>query len=154
ITIGRKYKDAWTGKLPIRLLILSNLLPTLRDASNAIIGRIALLTSKLSWLGRGDYELENKIRSRDMPGIFNWSLEGLQRLTNDNKNQFTRLQSSEDAMTTLRDLASPVAAFVRERCKLGGNEEADVDELYKAFKAWAEANDYPKSNKAVFGRDL
>src|SRR5262245_61506823 len=57
-------------------------------------------------------------------------------------------------MTTLRDLASPVAAFVRERCKLGGNEEADVDELYKAFKAWAEANDYPKSNKAVFGRDL
>jgi putative DNA primase/helicase len=154
ITVNRKYREQWTGKLPTRFLILSNLLPKLTDASNAIIGRIVLATSKLSWLGREDYQLENKIRSSDMPGILNFSLEGLRRLTIDNDNQFTRLQSSEDAVTTLRDLASPVAAFVRERCKLGSAEENDVDELYKAFKQWADTNEYLKMDKGHFGRDL
>ena len=154
ITVNRKYREQWTGKLSTRFLILSNLLPKLTDASSAIIGRIVLATSKFSWLGREDYQLENKIRSSDMPGILNFALEGLRRLTIDNENQFTRLQSSEDATATLRDLASPVAAFVRERCKLGSTEEVDVDELYKAFKQWADTNDYTKMDKGHFGRDL
>jgi putative DNA primase/helicase len=39
ITINRKYKDQWTGKLPARFMILTNELPALGDASAAIAGR-------------------------------------------------------------------------------------------------------------------
>jgi putative DNA primase/helicase len=54
----------------------------------------------------------------------------------------------------MRDLASPVAAFVREKCELGADKQIDVDILYTAYKQWAEDNGYEKRSKALFGRDL
>jgi putative DNA primase/helicase len=64
------------------------------------------------------------------------------------------LISADEAITTLRDLASPVAAFVRERCAIGPNETVPVDELYAAFKVWADSKGHLKSPKQVFSRDL
>jgi putative DNA primase/helicase len=60
LTVNRKYREQWTGKLPSRLHVLSNELPKLGDASTAIVGRIVLLLSH-SWLGREDHELEPSI---------------------------------------------------------------------------------------------
>jgi putative DNA primase/helicase len=117
LTVNRKYRDQWTGKLPSRLHVLSNELPKLGDASTAIVGRIILLLLSKSWLGRENHELES-ILQQELSGILNWALEGLHRLTAVNGNKFTRLASGEETITAMRDLASPVAAFVRERCEI------------------------------------
>src|SRR5262245_17072158 len=93
LTVNRKYKDQWTGKLPSRLHIISNELPRLGDASSAIVGRLVLLLTTRSWLGREDYELEKNLCA-ELSGILNWSLDGLQRLTHDNKNHFTRFEAA------------------------------------------------------------
>jgi putative DNA primase/helicase len=125
----------------------------LGDASTAIVGRIVLLLLSNSWLGKENYDLELNLRV-ELTSILNWALAGLHRLTVANKNCFTRLTSAEDAITTMRDLASPVAAFTRERCKIGHNNAIAVDELYEAYKVWCEDNGHPKVNKQTFGRDL
>ena len=39
LTVNRKYREQWTGKLPTRLVLCSNELPQLGDASMAIAGR-------------------------------------------------------------------------------------------------------------------
>jgi putative DNA primase/helicase len=153
LTVNRKYKDQWSGKLPVRLHIISNELPRLGDASSAIVGRLVLLLTTRSWLGKENYELETKLRT-ELTGILNWSLEGLRRLTFDNENHFTRFEAADEAITTMQDLASPVGAFVRERCELGADCEIAVDDLYAAYKEWCEQSEYPKSPKAHFGRDL
>jgi putative DNA primase/helicase len=153
LTVNRKYRDQWTGKLPSRLHVLSNELPKLGDASTAIVGRIVLLLLSNSWLGREDHELESALRS-ELTGILNWALDGLRRLTAVNKNSFTRLASAEDAIIAMRDLASPVAAFVREKCTVKPNTEVAIDDLYAAFKRWAEDNGHSKKEKQTFGRDL
>ena len=57
-------------------------------------------------------------------------------------------------MVALQDLASPVAAFVRDRCVRGPGHEVAIDVLYAAWKTWAEDNGHVKSTKQVFGRDL
>jgi putative DNA primase/helicase len=88
-----------------------------------------------------------------LPGILNFALEGLQRLC-DNDNRFTHVAAAEEAIIQMRDLASPVAAFVREKCELGADKQIDVDVLYTAYKQWAEDNGYEKRSKALFGRDL
>jgi putative DNA primase/helicase len=75
----------------------------------------------------------------------NWALAGLERLTVSNGNRFTRLASADEAITTLRDLASPVAAFVRERCETGFDKQVAVDALYDAFKTWCDDNGHAKS---------
>ena len=137
----------------MRLHVISNELPRLGDASTAIVGRIILLLLQQSWLGREDLELEKDLNS-ELPGILNWALAGLQRLTLENGNRFTRLASADEAVVAMRDLASPVAAFVRERCVTGPDKSIAVDELYSEFKVWAEHNGHVKLSKSVLGRDL
>jgi putative DNA primase/helicase len=153
LTVNRKYRDQWTGKLPSRLHVLSNELPKLGDASTAIVGRIILLLLSHSWLNKEDHTLEPALHT-ELSGILNWALTGLQQLTLDNGNAFTRLASADEAITAMRDLASPVAAFVREQCEMGAELRIAVDDLYAAYKNWAEDSGHSKKSKQTFGRDL
>jgi putative DNA primase/helicase len=152
LTVNRKYREQWSGKLPTRLHVISNELPHLGDASTAIVGRFIILILSRSWLGKENHELELQLLE-ELPGILNWSLDGLARL-NRNDGRFTRVPSAEEAIITMSDLASPVAAFVRDRCTLHANLQVGVDELHAAFKQWCEEGEYQKSSKAVFGRNL
>ena len=152
LTVDRKYRDQWTGKLPSRLHIISNELPKLGDASTAIVGRIVLLPLTRTWLNKEDHSLESALQA-ELPGILNWALTGLSELIANN-NCFTRVHSAEEAIITMRDLASPVAAFVREQCELGPELRIAVDNLYSAYKQWAEDNGHSKRSKQTFGRDL
>jgi putative DNA primase/helicase len=153
LTVNIKYQQQWTGKLPCRLHVISNELPRLGDASTAVIGRIVLLPLSRSWLGKEDHTLERDL-CNELPGILNWALDGLTRLTFENKNRFTPVTAADEAVTAMRDLSSPVSAFVREKCEVGANKEVGTDALYDAYKRWCEANEHPKSPKQVFGRDL
>src|SRR5262249_18498771 len=153
LTVNRKYKDHWTGKLPCRLHVISNELPKLGDASTAIVGRLIVLRTTRSWLGKEDHELEKRLHT-ELPGILNCALDGLKRLTIDNGNAFTRVASADEAIIAMRDLASPVAAFVRAHCETGHGKEVDVDALYDAFKTWCQDNNETQNSKSVFGRNL
>ena len=151
LTVNRKYRDQWTGKLPARLMLCSNELPLLGDASMAIAGRFVPLLLSRSFYGREDLTLEDALE-RELTGVLNWALAGLERLAKNGK--FTRPPNVDDTIRTLQDLASPVNAFIRDCCVTGPAEQVSVDELYKTFKAWAEDNGHPKSSKTILGRDL
>jgi putative DNA primase/helicase len=151
LTVNRKYREQWTGKLPARIVLCSNELPQLGDASMAVAGRFVPLILTESWYGREDLRLEDDL-GREMPGILNWALAGLERLQR--QGRFTRPPAAEEMLRTLQDLASPVAAFVRDCCVTGPDEHVRIDELYKAWREWADANGHSKVSKTVFGRDL
>ncbi|NED80642.1 NTP-binding protein, partial [Streptomyces sp. SID11233] len=57
IDVDRKYRQPWTGKLPTRLMILSNELPQFGDSSGVIAQRFVVLNMALSWLGQEDTTL-------------------------------------------------------------------------------------------------
>jgi putative DNA primase/helicase len=152
LTVNRKYREQWTGKLPTRLMLCSNELPQLGDASMAIAGRFVPLMLTKSWLNREDHELELALRA-ELPAVLNWALDGLERLVHQ-QGRFTRSPGADDAIVALQDLASPVAAFIRDRCDRGSKHEVPVDELYAAWRDWAEDNGHVRSTKQVFGRDL
>ena len=151
LTINRKYRDQWTGKLPTRFWIVSNELPRLGDASMAVAGRFLALTLTKSWLGREDRGLEGELRD-ELPGILNWALDGLDRLNA--RGRFTTPAGSEAAISIIQDLASPVAAFVRDRCVRSTQKEIRATELYAAWKAWAEDNGNKAGSATAFGKDL
>jgi putative DNA primase/helicase len=151
LTVNRKYREQWTGKLPTRLMLCSNELPQLGDASMAIAGRFVPVLLTRSWLGQEDLALELDLRA-ELPGILSWSLDGLVRLAK--QGRFTRPPGADEAIVALKDLASPVAAFVRDRCDRDPKLEIAVDDLYTAWRSWAEDNGHAKSTKQVFGRDL
>lgn len=151
IDIDRKFRDPWVGKLPTRLMILSNELPDFGDSSGVIARRFVALTMTASWLGHEDTTLTDKLAA-EMPGILNWALDGLARL--EHTGHLTTPASSRDAVTTMQDTASPTSAFVRECCDTGPGHDIPVDQLWAVWKDWADDNGVRTGTKQKFGRDL
>jgi putative DNA primase/helicase len=114
LTVDRKFKDPWSGKLPTRFVLLSNELPRFKDRSGAIANRLLILQMTKSFLGHEDRILDERLRG-ELPGILAWALAGLDRLVRNGK--FTVPSASADATNLMMDLASPVSAFVREKCR-------------------------------------
>ncbi len=151
-TVDRKYKDPWTGKLPTRLLILSNELPQFADASGALANRFIILTLKRSFLGREDHGLIGRILL-ELPGILNWAIRGWKDLRM--QGRFATPASSADVAQEILDLASPVSAFIRDVCEIGPGNSVRLRDLVKARQIWSQetGNDYNHESQ-TFGRDL
>lgn len=152
ITIDRKYRDPWTGKLGARFLLLTNELPRLTDASGALASRFVMLTLQRSFYGHEDTSLTDSLLT-ELPGIFNWALDGLERLRS--RGHFDQPASSAQAIRELEDLGSPISAFLRDRCIIGAEHTVACDQLYRAWRAWCEdqGRDHPGTAQ-TFGRDL
>ena len=151
IDVDRKFKDPWTGKLPTRIMVLSNELPNFGDSSGVIARRFVVLNMTVSWLGKEDTTLTDKLTA-EMPGILNWALDGLARL--ERAGRLTEPPASLEAVTTMQDTASPTSAFVRECCQTGPTCEVPVDELWAAWKDWAEDSGLRAGTKQMLGRNL
>jgi putative DNA primase/helicase len=151
LTVDRKFRDPWSGKLPTRFVVLSNELPRLGDSSGAIANRMLIVQMTNSFLGREDRTLDGRLHG-ELPGILSWALEGLDRLNRDGR--FTVPKSSEDAANLMMDLASPVSAFVRDCCVRGRDASVPRDTLYQAWKTWAEDNGHEHGAKSTFARNL
>ena len=151
VTVPRKYKSAWEGRLSARFLLLSNMMPRFSDASPALANRFVPLLMTESFLGREDPDLTDKLLA-ELPGILNWSIEGWRRLRA--RGRFDLPQSARDAIQQLVELASPVATFIRERCEFDAEAATPKDDLFAEWKTWCEANNVLQGELNVFSRNL
>jgi putative DNA primase/helicase len=151
LTVDRKYRDHWTGKLPTRFTILTNELPHFWDSSGAIASRFLVLRLVKSFYGIEDTQLTDKLLE-ELPGILNWSLVGLERLRD--RGHFVQPESATAVVQEMADLASPVGAFLRDRCVVGAGYTIAVDELWKSWKEWCDDYGRKPGTRQVFGRDL
>jgi putative DNA primase/helicase len=152
LTVDRKYREPWTGQIPARIVVLSNELPRLTDSSGALASRFIVLSMTESFYGRENPTLTDELLT-ELPGIFNWALDGLVRLRE--RGYFRQPTSSQEAIRELEDLGSPIGAFIREECIVGPEYTTSVDSLYAAWRDWCEAagRSHP-TTKPTFGRDL
>jgi putative DNA primase/helicase len=131
MTVDRKFRQSWHGKLPTRLMIISNDLISLPEGSGAFAGRIMLLLLTNSFYGKEDRALTKKLQS-ELPGIFNWTLDGYTSLAE--RGHFKQPKRSEDAIEQIEMLGAPVKAFVRDHCEVGVNFEAPTDNVWQEWK--------------------
>ena len=122
-TIDVKYGAHWSGRLAVRFLLLTNELPRIGDASGALASRFIVLTLRESFYGREDRSLTKRL-IRELPGILNWALDGLDRLHD--RGYFEMPQSSTEAIRVIEDLGSPVGAFVRDWCVVGPTQRINA----------------------------
>ncbi len=152
LQVDRKHRQPWSGRLPTRLMMISNELPTLMDASGALARRFILLRLTRSFVENEDHQLEDVLK-REMPAILNWALDGLDDLGR--RGRLVTPQSARELVQELEDLSSPVSAFVRDRCVLGHDQEIPCEKLYNAWRRWCadEGRTHP-GNAATFGKSL
>jgi putative DNA primase/helicase len=151
LSVDRKFKKPWKGKLSTRFVVMTNELPSFSDGSGALASRFVVIVLTKSFYGSEDLLLTEKLTA-ELSGILNWSIEGYRRLRKDG--HFIQPDSSAEAVEAIEMLASPVKAFVAETCVVSPGLRVKVAHLYAAWKAWCEAKGRDASSEQWFGRDL
>lgn len=152
LTIDRKNRTAWTGTMTARVMILSNELPRFLDAAGAIASRFVILKLRRSFLGAEDTRLEGRLLG-ELPAILKWALDGLRDL--DAAGRIVPPASHDEAMQELRNLVSPIGAFLDDVCDAADDERmVPFSELYREYTKWATENGRGAKNTAGFSSDL
>jgi len=133
VQIDRKNRDAWMGRLGVRLMFMSNELPMLADNSGALASRFLVWYMPKSFYGKEDPTLAKRLLA-ELPGIFNWAIEGWQELEVFGK--LFQPSSGKEYADELLQLNSPVARFVQDRCELGEQYSVDKAELYRHYRQY------------------
>ncbi len=153
VTADRKHTKAWSGRLRMKLMLLSNELPSLSDASGALASRLLVLRLTRSFEDAEDLQLESDLEA-ELPAILAWAAEG-QRPRLAAHGRFKQPESSADAIAAFRDLGSEVKSFVRDHCVLDAKSEVPKRDLVQAYRVWrglmgAEG----RVTEERFGRDI
>jgi putative DNA primase/helicase len=152
LTIDRKCLQPVTCKLPTRLMILSNELPRMGDASGALASRMIVLRMTESFHGREDPTLGDKLQG-ELPGILLWAVDGWKRLRD--RGRFVQPASGVELAEEMESLSSPTADFVRERCIVGAAYDARVADLYREYQRWSARHGREHlEDERGFGRNL
>lgn len=151
-TVDRKNLLPVTAKLYCRFMLLTNELPKLSDSSGALPGRMILLRLTESWFGREDTALTERLLA-ERPAILLWAIAGWQRLRE--RGHFLQPAAGRGMAGELADLASPVGAFVRDRCRIEPGCQIERSTLFDAWRRWCDQQGRERpGDAATFGRNL
>jgi putative DNA primase/helicase len=151
LTIDRKHRPAWEGKLPTRIMMISNDIPRLPDDSGALASRFYALRFTQSFFGQEDRDLEEKLVA-ELPGILLWAIEGWRRFRQ--RGHLVQPASGQELIDVARDSSSPVGAFVRDRCEVKAGLTITVAALFAEWCEWCESKKRDPGDETGFGRRL
>ncbi len=152
LTIDVKNQEPRTLTLKTRLMVLTNELPRLADASGALANRFLILSLGESHLGKEDTGLFDRL-SRELPGILLWALEGLRRLQA--RGHFHPPASATERLAEMMELSSPISGFIEDSLVIDHSGETPAADAFKAWELWcAESGRQHAGDIQTFGRDL
>jgi putative DNA primase/helicase len=153
VSIDRKYKEAFEGRLPTRIMICSNELPQLHDTTGALPSRYLILPMTKSHLGIEDKTLESDLMA-ELPGIICWAIAGFRMLIDDGG--FIQPKSGIKKMMILNDLCSPIGAFINESFTVTGSDEDRIpaDQVHSMWKTWCEETGHHSGSVHKFYKNL
>ena len=111
IAIGRKFKEAWQGRLSVKVIITTNEVPNLQDASGVLVSRFIMLEFKESFYGREDVNLREKLEL-ELPGIANRCLAAHRRLRG--RGRFIQPSAGLPLVKKIEEKVDPYTAFMRD----------------------------------------
>ena len=159
MSVDRKFLPDWEGKLPLNIVLASNMQVAFPDQAGALLNRLIVLVFKKSFADNPDVTLEGRLEA-ELPSILNWSLDGLRRLDArvDDRGRPLGFIAPPAGETVLRSIArrgSTVRAFLDEICTIGRSERVAKDALFESFEEWLQDNDLEDHyTEATFAKEL
>lgn len=151
VTVNRKNKEAWSGYLPTRIVIYSNEALQLTENSNALTGRMIVFKMSNSFYGREDTQLADKL-AKELPGIFNWAIEGQQRRIAREGQRFIQPKSGLELLNLMEELGNPISAFITDAMEYDLEGYVDKDAAFVCWRRWCNAKNIPPGNDLAFKR--
>lgn len=153
VPVTRKFKSSLSVALPCRLVLVANDLPRFVDSADALFNRYNTLPFNVSFAGREDVNLLKKLR-RELPGIFNWAIEGLKLLVENGK--FIVPAAGQEKAEELKIYNNPLGTFVNN-IMVKTNDPKDVvnvTDLYDIYCRFCKAVGVYTMVKVDFSRKL
>jgi putative DNA primase/helicase len=151
INAQRKYGQPFVFDPSHKLIMAGNDKPIIKDPTDGIWRRLALVLFGESFEGREDHQLEEKLMS-EREGIMAWAIEGAQRW-------YARMHLQEPRSVTraraeYRSEEDDLADFLHEHCISAPGIATPHGKLYDQYKVWAAENGYSTLTTNRFGREL
>ena len=135
-----------------KVWISFNDFPHIKDTSHGFWRRVKVIPFLRQFDGQEqDSQLRLKLEM-ELPGIFNWAMEGLKRLQA--KKAFTESEQVAAVTRKFKTESNTVEMFVNEECVIGLNCSTTITPLYKAYAHWAKEANYRAYSRKNFSREL
>jgi len=134
ITADKKYKDMFTFINRAKFFFSANQLPKVYDDTIAFYRRLVIINFPKTFdETQADPHLFEKLTTPEaLSGIFNWSLEGLRRLIQNNF-RFSYHKSVDELKELYTKASDPIKAFVEEEIVEDPEAWIPKQELYRAY---------------------
>jgi P4 family phage/plasmid primase-like protien len=152
IQVNRKHRPPVTMRPTARLIFGTNTLPPIADRSDGAWRRMLALPF-LEQIPEGQAD---KKRSEglleELPGIFNWALEGAARLYR--KQGFTPCAVCARCVAEHRHDSDPFRQFVDERVELGPTLQVGAGLLFRKYVEFCDASKRHPRGSSEFGKQV
>ena len=115
-------------------------LPAFYDPASGLFRRVHIVSFPALPAERRDPALKGRIAA-EAPGILNWALDGLARLTA--RGHFVFPPAILEATQQFRHLNDIPAQFVADSCQVGPDLRSGASDLYEAYSRWCRDQQYP-----------
>ena len=135
-----------------KLIFNANELPRDVEHSHAFFRRFLIVPFTVTIPdGEQDKQLAEKIVGNELPGVFNWVLDGLQRLLK--KSGFSSCDAAEHALMQYKRESDSVQMFVEEQdLRVSSSQFEPLKDLYQNYKAFCGDDGYRALGKQNFSK--
>jgi putative DNA primase/helicase len=155
ITAGKKFESEITFLPYTKLIFSCNIIPATRNKTNAFYRRWCILEfNKQTKLEDVDVDMREKLRV-ELSGIFNWAIEGLERLLKNRKLSYPL--STESVKDIYERGSDSIQSFVYKNIDCENDEGAlKKRDVYKRYVEYCNEVQPPLKveNQIKFGRDF
>ena len=152
ITYERKYHDTFSAPPTARLTFATNTPPRFSDRTDGIWRRLLLLPFDVVIPPESrDIGLTEKLLE-EMPGIFNWALDGLRRLRG--QGRFTQSAKAAAAKDEYRRDVNSARAFLQDEVVADPTGEVETLTLFQSYCDYCKTRNYHPFGENLFGKEV
>jgi len=145
------YKDYFEFDPQFKLWLATNTLPSISGTDNAIWRRIMVIPFPVTI---PDADQDKRLGDRlsdELPGIFNWAMEGLREWRQQGLNPPRRVLQSTG---NYREDNDTVGQWIEAACIVKPELRSTMKELYDSYKLWCENNGVEAMQNSCFGKEI
>jgi len=136
IRANQKYIESFSFNPYCKLAMAANIFPKITDHSSAFYNRLILIPCDRVFSPEEQNRDLPKQLLGELPGILNWAMAGLKRLTN--RGRFAELEFMREAVEELENENNPVNLFFDEYVVVENGTWIEKSDLFDKYKMWCE----------------
>lgn len=147
------YGEPFVLRTYAKLIFNTNELPRTVEHTNAFFRRFLIIHfEKTIPEAKQDKNLHKKIIESELPGVFNWVLNGLSRLIT--QGNFTESEAINKSVNDYKISSDPVQLYLNEFNYLPGSEPQPLKDFYANFKTFCYDQGFRTPSNRTFSERL